>query len=928
MKIQPLILGLAIVILIASAYGLMCVNDNPRISYNQHIRPIINAKCITCHGGVKKSSGLSFLFREEALDTAESGVPAIIPGDAKNSELYKRLVHHDPEYRMPLESAPLDEEEIELIAEWIDQGAEWENHWSYNPPKRDITPPEVAAGSAANGIDQFIFAKLKENGLSPAPRASNAVLLRRLYLDLTGLPPTPKEAKRFLTDQRPDAYEKLIDRLLAAPQFGERWATMWLDLARYADTKGYEKDLDRSIWKYRDWVIKAFNRDLPYNQFTIEQLAGDLLPDPTKDQLIATAFHRNTMANDEGGTDNEEFRVAAVLERVGTTFEVWQGTTMACVQCHSHPYDPIRQEEFYEFMAFFNNTRDRDIYNEQPKLFTYEGEDVQQVDSILSWLKTRLRKEDRLKLSSRNFLHERKEELLYELGYRLVQAEEFHNSSKLIELMAPDQDVVWQVQDSSWIMFENIDLSKVKEISFRCATAISGGFIDIVLDSINGRKIGQTEVTTTGQWNGWSGTKPENSQWKLFSTPIQKVDGKHNVYYQFRKNKDLTQHLFHVDWIYYHETEPAKGNYDKTFNQKLEQLAAIKPMFTPILRDLTPPSSRKTHVFERGNWMVEGKEVKADVPEILGEIAAGDPGNRLGMARWLVNSNNPLTARVAVNRFWAEIFGTGIIKTMEEFGSQGDPPSHYQLLDWLAVQFMDQHQWSVKSLLKQIVMSNVYQQSAVATPEKIEKDPNNRLLSRGPRVRLSAEQVRDQVLSVSGLINLDMFGPSIKPPRPDVSTNGWGSWNADTTKAQYRRSLYVFTKRTSPYPMLTTFDGTARNVCTSRRIRTNTPLQALTLLNDSTFYTAAKKLAAFMVASDPDNTRACLQKGYERVMFRPPGEEKLNALKLLYDDAIAHYRKKELAQTVSYSSKETAKLKALALVANALLNLDEFVTKN
>nr|WKN35063.1 DUF1553 domain-containing protein [Tunicatimonas sp. TK19036] len=919
MNFKSLWLGIGLAILAASIFWVVRTDSSQQISYNQHIRPIINAKCITCHGGVKQSGGLSFLFREDALDTAESGQPAIIPGDAQHSEMFQRIIHHDPEYRMPLEAPPLTKEEINLIADWIDQGAQWEDHWAYIPPQKDIIPPDVSSDyEVRNEIDRFIFKKLQDNELTPAPQAEKEVLARRLYLDLTGLPPTPKEVQDFIDDNSPRAYETLVDRLLASLHFGERWAAMWLDLARYADTKGYEKDLDRSIWKYRDWVINAFNEDMPFDQFTVEQLAGDLLPNPTMDQLVATAFHRNTMANDEGGTDNEEFRVASVVERVGTTFEVWQGTTMACVQCHSHPYDPIRHEEFYEFMAFFNNTEDRDIYNEQPKLFTYEPEDAKDLASTLQWVTTHLQEQDRDLVPEEGFLYEKKEALLYDLGYRKVEAEEFHASSKLIELLAPDQDVVWQVQDSSWIMFENVDLSQVEAISFRCATAISGGFIDVRLDSLNGEKIGQTEITNTGQWD----------QWKEFKTSLPTVSGKHTIYYQFRKNKDLTQHLFHLDWIYYHERAPLKEKYSTTFNTKLVQLNSYKPITTPIMRDRPAEKSRETRIFERGNWMAPGQLVKADVPEMLGEIPKGEPTNRLGMARWLVSRDNPLTARVAVNRFWEQLFGLGIIETMEEFGSQGNPPSHVQLLDWLAVQFMDQHHWSVKALLKQIVMSAAYQQSSTATPEKIEKAPRNRLISRGPRVRLSAEQVRDQVLSVSGLINLDLYGPSIKPPRPDESTNGWGSWVAEEGEAQYRRSLYIFTKRTSPHPMLTTFDGTARNVCTSRRIRTNTPLQALTLLNDSTFYTAAKALALQMDATHPTDVSQCLQAGYERVMLRTPDAEKIQALELLYQDALHRYQQKTMVHPVAVGSHDSTRLKAFILVANALLNLDEFVTKN
>lgn len=929
MKRKGLTIAVITALVAVSIYVILTIDASEQISYNGHIRPIINSKCIRCHGGVKKSAGLSFLFREEALDTAESGIPSIIPGDADHSELIRRITHHDPEKRMPLEDEPLSEDEIDLFKKWINQGANWEKHWAYIPPQKGVQIPEVQDdGWAQNEIDHFILAKLKENDLTASPRARKEVLLRRLYLDLTGLPPAADEVKAFQQDQSPDAYEKMVDHLLASPHFGERWAAMWMDLARYSDSKGYEKDLYRNIWKYRDWVINAFNHDMPFDRFTIEQLAGDLLPDPGQDQLIATAFHRNTMANDEGGTDNEEFRVAAVLERVGTTFEVWQGTTMACVQCHSHPYDPIRHEEFYKFMAFFNNTEDRDIYNEQPKLFTYEDKDATKLQGIIDWITGHLQGEDSALQFNGRFLHQKKEDLLYTLGYRKIEAEEYQASSKLIELLAPDQDVVWQIQDSSWIMFEDVDLSQVKEISFRCATAISGGFIEVRLDSVDGKKIGQTEVITTGQWDNWSNRKPASKNWKEFRTSLQPVIGTHDIYYLFRKNKDLTQHLFHLDWIYYHEKNPVKAAYAEGFINKLVELASMQPVATPIMQDLSGQKSRETQIFQRGNWMTPGGKVTADVPEILGEIPAGTPANRLGMAQWLVSPDNPLTARVAVNRFWEQLFGYGIIETMEEFGSQGAPPSHALLLDWLAVQFMDRHKWSIKALLKQIVMSATYQQSSIATPEKIEKDPQNRLLSRGPRVRLTAEQVRDQILAVSGLINLKTYGPSIKPIRPDISSNGWGTWIADSGDVQYRRSLYVYTKRVSPFPMFITFDASARNVCTSRRIRTNTPLQSLTLLNDSTFFTAAKALAVKMASAHPNDESLCLQKGYESVMFRAPDVERLDALQLLYQDALNHYKTRKPSNSTAISEGETARLKAFTLVANALMNLDEFVTKN
>jgi len=902
----------------------------PTISYNQDIRPIINAECIGCHGGVKKSSGLSFLTRAEALDTAESGQPAIIPGNAAASELMKRLRHHDPEYRMPLEAQPLSEETIEKFEQWIDEGAAWEEHWAFIPPAKDIELPEKTGDWGNNEIDRFVYKKLEAQALQPAPQAEKAVLLRRLYLDLIGLPPTPEETQAFLEDNRPDAYENLVDSLLASPHFGERWAALWLDLARYSDSKGYEKDLNRNIWKYRDWVIKAFNEDMPFDQFTVEQLAGDLLPNPGESEYIATAFHRNTMTNDEGGTVNEEFRVAAVIDRVSTTFEVWQGVTMSCVQCHSHPYDPLWHEEFYEFMAYFNNTVDADMYNERPNLFTYEGEDAEKVSELITWINHRLPEEE--KIETTGLLHQQKQKLLYELDYRKVEAESMHNNHRIIELIPDGQDIVWQIQDSTWIMFEDVDLTDVEAISFRVATPLSG-FIEVHRDSLMGKKLGEVIVPTTGTWGNPMMVKPEPVKWRTLKTAVVPSEGKHDVYYLFRQHKHPGQHLFHLDWVYYHEKQPEKNKYSPVFQQKLVALDEIKPLATPIMQDLSPERSRTTHMFERGNWLVPGEVVSPGVPKTLGELPENVPNNRLGMAQWIVSEENPLTARVTVNRFWEQLFGYGIVETVEDFGSQGFAPTHPELLDWLAVQFMDEYQWSMKKLLKLMVMSATYQQSSRATPEKIAKDLKNQFLARGPRVRLSSEQIRDQALAVSGLLNKEMYGPSIMPPRPDIKNSNWTSWNTSEGESQYRRGLYVFWRRTDPYPSMITFDSPVRNVCTSRRIRTNTPLQALTLLNDPVYVEAAHALAEKIKALKTESVEEQLIEGYRMVMLRDPSPEKVVALKRLYEEALKHYQQKSLLASNEISETDDAKqpgpeVSAMRLVANALLNLDEFITKN
>jgi hypothetical protein len=895
-------------LLLLSALTACQLTEDTSVSYNRDIRPIFNAKCLSCHGGVKQNGGFSLLFEEDAFATTESGKPAIVPGQPAKSELVRRLHHPDPELRMPYGAEPLTAPEIELIERWIKEGAKWEKHWAYIPPDPGIEPPEVDHSSWGNNeIDRFLLARLEKEELTPNPEADRAALLRRLSLDLIGLPPSLEEVDDFINDAAPDAYERQVDRLLASPHFGERWATMWLDLARYADSKGYEKDLYRSIWKYRDWVIRAFNEDQPFDEFTIEQLAGDLLPEPTQDQLIATAFHRNTMANDEGGTDNEEFRNYANIERVGTTFEVWQSTTMACVQCHSHPYDPFRHEDFYEFMAFFNNTADRDIYHEAPNLFTYEGPDKGKVEDIIKWIRNNLQTEDQI--SPAGNLHQQKQELLTHLGYRRTQAELFDKSSAFIELIAPTQDALFQIQDTSWIRFDDVDLSNAASIDFRYASPF-GGFVEARLNSQFGPAIGNlylpptAETSDPGRWR----------KWQIRNMQIEPVAGTQTLFFVFKKDKIADADLLRLDWWQIQETDPRQANYDAGFRQQLEILYNIQPTPTPIMQELPPGKRRTTHMFERGNWLVKGPEVSENIPEILGELPEGIPANRLVMARWLVSTQNPLTARVAVNRFWEQLFGYGIVETVEDLGTQSTPPTHPELLDWLAVQFSGSWNWSVKQLLRTMVLSAAYQQSAEVDADKLEKDPRNLLLSRGPRLRLSAEQLRDQILAVSDLLNREMYGPSARPPYPaGAGQFKFGDrYEVSDSAGQHRRALYTYLKRTNPFPNRINFDGTDRTFCTSRRIRTNTPLQALALLNDPAYMEASEALAHYMLAQDLPSDLQRLKAGYEKVMLHPPDERKVAILEKLYRQALDQY---------GPDQQEAA----FALVANALLNLDEFI---
>ncbi|MEZ4824934.1 MAG: DUF1553 domain-containing protein [Bacteroidia bacterium] len=873
-----------------------CGWSGQQVSYNRDIRPILNKNCLSCHGGVRKSGGFSLLFREEALDTTESGKYAIIPGDSRNSEMVIRLHHHDPEKRMPLEADPLSPEQISLIEKWIDQGAKWEDHWAYIPPDTSASPPDISLrGTELTGIDKFLLQKLKEKDLSFSPEAEKPVILRRLALDLTGLPPNENELQSFLDDHSPEAWEKMVDYYLASPSYGENLASMWLDLARYADSKGYEKDLNRSIWKYRDWVVNAYNRDMPFDSFTLYQLAGDLIPDPSETQLFGTAFHRNTMANDEGGTDDEEFRVASQIERVGTTWEVWMGTTMACVQCHSHPYDPFRHEDFYRFMAFLNNTADKDIYNEQPKVFTYEDSVKGKVKDVLGWIEQHAGKEY---IHPGKNLYQQAASAIYELDFRRVEAEEYQDHSRFIELTSPDQLSVFQIQDSSWIMYENADMTDVERMSFHVASQKAGGWIDIFADSLYGEKLATLKVPVTRKWD----------EWKTINTPIRSVEGKHNLYLFFRMNGIPESDLFRIDWLEYRLKKPAYAHYGSQMKEKLEELNAIPTIQTPVLQELQGEKRRKTFHFLRGNWLTPGETVSPGVPASLPPMEEGKSPDRLALARWMTDPGHPLTYRVYVNRIWAQIFGTGIVETTEDFGSQSPSPSHPELLDWLAVRFARNLNASTKSLVKEIVMSAAYRQRATASPQLLAIDPANRLLGRGPRKRLSAEQIRDQVLAVSGMLDTTSGGPPVLLNIPDPRTFDPYRQANLISYQPYRRGIYNFWKRTIPTTLLTTFDAPVRDFCVSRRIRTNTPLQALVLLNDSVFFDAAVVLGEWMEDLDSE-PEAAIRKGYWKVLFREPDPVRMEALLRLYEET-------EAAENAPCG---------YTLVANALLNLDVFV---
>lgn len=887
--------GLALIPFAAAWLG--GCGSGKKVDFSTEVKPILNKHCISCHGGVKQSGGFSVLFREEALGVTKSGKPAIIPGDAGASEFIRRLHTNDPKERMPLKASKLSDDEIDVLTRWVEQGAEWGEHWAY-------VAPEAPVANAT--VDHYINEKLEAEKVEPAPQADPQTLLRRLSLDITGIPPSEARAAAFAASFSEETYARMVDSLLASPQFGEKWASMWLDLARYADSKGYEKDTRRDFWRYRDWVINAFNADMPFDKFTIEQLAGDLLPSPTDDQLIATAFHRNTMSNDEGGTQDEEFRTAAIIDRVNTTMEVWQGTTIACVQCHSHPYDPFRFEDYYKLMAFLNNTRDEDTQGEHPKLRFYDSLQRKEVDAVTHWVK------------------------------QFGNATELEDAKVFLRTLEPkvhahdaDLYINGELADTKWMSVRHGGSCRMKNIPLNGADQLflrywggPGGHLEIRADSLKGPVVANVPL------------KEGNV---VLPITLRPLEGRHDLYFIFR-NPTLkpTQSVANVEWMAFRHSLPGKGQAGYVdMQKKFHDLVTAYPPDMPVMVENHAELFRPTYIFERGNWLVHGDQVQPGTPASLNAFPKGAPANRLGLAQWLMAPENPLTSRVMVNRLWEQLFGIGLVETLEDFGTQGFTPSHPALLDYLAYQFVHKHKWSVKAMLREIVLSAAYRRDSKSTPELQEKDPANRLLARGPRFRLSSEQVRDQALAVSGLLNLNMGGAAVMPLQPDgvwMTVYSGDTWKTSENGNQHRRGVYTFLKRTSPYPSSITFDGSSREVCLQRRIRTNTPLQALVTLNDPVYLEAARTLAQRMEKDGGKDAKACIKRGYKLAMSKDISDAKTAVLEKLYNQALQQYKKDPAAADAfnmrAVPDAEKAHLAALTVVANALMNLDEFLTKS
>ena len=1149
MRLLSLLAFRAVLLLMTAVWPVLGA-PAPPVNFNQEVKPILSENCYKCHGPdeAARKSRLRFDVRAEALKPAKSDRTAIVPGAPEQSEMIARITAADPDDRMPPQSTgkKLSNAQIETLRRWIAQGAPYAKHWAYVKPERPGLPKVKNQRWPRNPIDRFILARLEREGLSPSPQADRLTLIRRVSLDLTGLPPGPEEVAQFMNDHSPQAYENLVDRLLRKDAFGEHWARMWLDLARYADSAGYADDPPRTIWAYRDYVIRSLNANKPFDRFTIEQIAGDLLPEPTEDELVATAFHRNTMTNNEGGTDDEEFRNAAVVDRVNTTMAVWMATSMACAQCHTHKFDPITQHEYFSFFAFFNNTEDADRKDETPVLALYTQEQKQE---RVRWNKEIDELEQKLKQTTPELLaSQAKWESSFPLDLRWVTLQPAwvkaahgatasteadgsvrvtaSHKSETYEIETPlalrrfsglrieagtlpAEQSAAQPTNTSFVIssvsakilpsspgpstgrYVRVELPGKKRIlslaevqvfhndhnhslqakASQSSTAYEGSArlaIDGNTDgNYDAKSTTHTEESTDPWWEVDLGTsqsidriviwnRTDNElQGRLADFRITVLDEKRQIAWgETRKESPKPSAEFTLDgsrvvrfasaylspvkdgfdagtlvaedkaaakgwvvggtdtlpqtltllpsesidlapgsrlqvtilqssdrnqpgpgWLRLAVTEdPRIGEYAATPGAVVEtlaleqskragqqetllreyyrtnvapelkeeraalarlrkELARMKPETVPIVRELAGDKRRKTHVQLRGNHLSLGDEVSEAVPAAFQPLAAGVKADRLALAYWLVDPENPLTSRVTANRFWEQIFGVGIVRTSEDFGSQGDMPTHPELLDWLATELVNQ-KWDIKGFLKMLVTSATYCQSSRVTKQLEERDPDNLLLARAPRFRMGAEVVRDQALAVSGLLSRKMYGPPVRPMRPALGLSAaFGSsldWKTSEGEDRYRRALYIEWRRTSPYPSMAAFDAPNREVCALRRPRSNTPLQALVTLNDPVYIEAAQSLSQRMAAHGGGAIDK-IRFGFELCLIRPPRDRELRRLVDLYTQATSEYvRVPDQARRIAFDpsspprdGSKPEEMAALTAVANVLLNLDE-----
>jgi hypothetical protein len=1035
----------------------------PEIDFQRQVRPILSDNCFLCHGPDKgtRMADLRLDIHDGAFAVRKNG-PVIAPGKPDESLLIKRIFSDNPGFRMPPVFAhkTLTEAQKQTLRRWIEQGAPWKQHWAFIPPTEPALPDVKDARWARNPIDRFVLAKLEANGLQPAPEADRRALIRRVTLDLTGLPPTPADVNAFVQDRSSEAYEKVVDRLLASPSYGEHRARYWLDAARYADTQGLHIDNYREMWPYRDWVIQAFNRNMPFDRFTIEQLGGDLLPQPTLDQRIASGFHRCNVTTNEGGSIPDEVAAMYAKDRADTTGTVWLGLTVGCATCHDHKFDPISQKEYYSLTSFFRNTvqnpMDGNIPDTPPVVLAPRGADLAKWQELTA-LRAQLRQmltgkreetdkgfEKWLKSGKRSqaAVYDRTSELA---ALRLPEklpagvtrvagitssqpALEFGEAGSLALPAVPDLDTDKPFTISTWVYIPKDNDSSVvasqletvktekkdngSEITRGWILELNKGNVGIsarapgirlagddgkylsarpgpdytlkpetwyhfafTYDGSRERKgltlfVNGQSVPTFGTGEDFFPLKssirssgplligsykkeffkggrvadfrvlnyavdPEGAELLFVSSAIDGAAGKAST--------DLSQSERHALRTYYeYRIDRSTKKVEAQLRSTDSEMAAIarRSPTTFVMQERTD-AQPVAHVLYRGQYDAPRDEVHPNVLAVLPPMAQSLPRNRLGLAEWLVDPSNPLTARVTVNRFWQEVFGTGLVKTVEDFGSQGEPPSHPELLDWLALDFRDSH-WDVKALFRLIVTSATYRQSAVASEDKLQRDPDNRLLSRGPRFRMDGEMVRDCALAASGLLRPTIGGPSVKPYQPmniwetvamDVSNTRF--YKPDSGPNLYRRSLYTFWKRSAPPASMDIFNAPSRETCVVRRERTNTPLQALVTMNDPQFVEAARVLAQNALLSPADRLDGKVNYMAGRLLARDLQPKELAIVSNSYHDYLDYYRSSpedatnllSVGEFASDPKLPKAEFAAMTMVANEIMNLDEVLVK-
>ena len=1024
----------SLVALLASAFCLSspCLSSaaGRRIDYNRDIRPLLSDLCYKCHGpdGAERKAGLRLDTADGMRAKLDSGVAAIVPGKSAESELLTRILSTDPLEQMPPPSMgkKLTEAQIELLKQWIEQGAETRGHWAFIAPVRPAPP---ATEGTNNPIDQFIRARLAQEGLHAAPEADKVTLIRRVTFDLTGMPPTPAEVDAFVADSSPDAYEKLVDRLLASERYGEHQARYWLDAARYGDTHGLHLDNERSMWLYREWVIKSFNRNLPFDQFTIEQLAGDLLPSATPEQKIATGFNRCNVTTGEGGSIDEEVLVRYNVDRVETTSTVWMGLTLGCSVCHDHKYDPFTQKEFYQLYAFFNaiaeNAMDGNVAGPPPVMKVptpAETAELQSLDQQIAAARAKIGDElakveyveppvvegvnltepqefvwmdddlpagakaegpfefvskvDRPVFSGEKANYRTADDLSQSVfvgaapGLRIGEGDRVF-AHVFIDPAKPPKEIMLQWNDGSWEhravwgedlipwgsanspsrfpMGELPPAGQWVRLEIECAkVGLNPGTI------VNGMAFTQHGGTVYWDKAGIVSRTPQSGQafesllaWEAYEKSQMKSTIPAPVHEAIKVDADKRsddQKKLIRNYFLEHvcgKTRPLFGPLHQQVTDLEKKKAGVDGAIAITMVAANMQQPRDSFLLIRGQYDKKGDKVVPAVPAALPPMPEGAPTDRLGLAKWLVDPSHPLTARVTVNRYWQQLFGTGIVKTAEDFGSQGQWPTHPELLDWLATEFQ-QSGWNVKHMFKLMVMSATYRQSSKVSPDLVQRDPENLLLARGPRFRLDAEVIRDAALSASGLLVERVGGKSVKPYQPDGLWEAVGfvgsntsAFKRDDGEALYRRGIYTFWKRTSPPPSMLTFDAPSRETCTVRRARTNTPLQALVLLNDTQYVEAARKLAERMMieAGKTPGERAAF--AFRIATARFPTSDELGVLLRVYQTELGEFQSdtESAVKLLSYGEAkrnealDPAELAAWTMVANLILNLDETVTK-